>query len=186
MEISKIEFKNILSECNSKNCICKKLNIPNNGYGYKKVDSLLEKYGLIFESRKTKNHFSKYEKIKKVCPICNIEFETKLGSRDEKVTCSRSCSNTYFRSGDNNPNWKEEAYRTTCFLHHKHECVVCGENLMLDVHHLDGNKKNNKPENLIPLCATHHNYWHSKYRYLIKDKILEYVEKFKTGCGLIG
>ncbi len=33
----------------------------------------------------------KYQKIKKNCPICSIEFETLLGNKYEKTFCSRSC-----------------------------------------------------------------------------------------------
>jgi hypothetical protein len=179
MELTKEKLEELILECKSKSDVCKKLNISPNGAGYKKIDTLFENFGIKFEFKKSKNHFVKYETVTKKCPVCENEFETKKGSKKEKITCSHSCSNTFFRSGVNNPNWKEETYRSTCFLYHKHECVVCKENLLLDVHHLDSNKKNNKPENLIPLCATHHNYWHSRYKYLIEDKVLEYVENFK-------
>jgi 5-methylcytosine-specific restriction endonuclease McrA len=70
--------------------------------------------------------------------------------------------------------WKESAYRTTCFLHHEKKCVVCGEDKIIDVHHYDENKNNNSTENLIPLCPTHHRYWHSRYRSLIQKKVDHY------------
>jgi hypothetical protein len=35
-------------------------------------------------------------------------------------------------------------------------CVICGTKLNLCVHHKDCNPKNNKHENLITVCATHH------------------------------
>ena len=84
-----------------------------------------------------------YEPIEKQCPVCDTLFITGKGSPREKMTCSYSCSNTYFRSGINNPNWKEDSYRSTCFHFHKKECVVCGENKVVEVHHLDENPKNN-------------------------------------------
>ena len=179
MEITKKELEEKILECNSKSDVCKKLNISPNGAGYKKIDTLFEKFGIKIDFKKSKNNFVKYETIIKTCPICESEFETKKGSKKEKSTCSYACANSYFRSGVNNPNWKEEAYRSTCFLYHEHKCVVCDEKLLLDVHHLDGNRKNNKPENLIPLCGTHHAYWHSRYRNLIEEQVLEYVKKFK-------
>lgn len=43
-----------------------------------------------------------YEEIIKECPICGKEFKTKKNHDREKMTCSYSCSNTYFRSGQNN------------------------------------------------------------------------------------
>lgn len=121
-----------------------------------------------------------YPQIEKICPICEKTFKTGKGSPKEKSTCSYSCSNSYFRSGLNNPNWKEESYRSTCFLSHKKECVVCGENKIVEVHHLDEDKNNNRIENLIPLCPTHHKYWHSRFKSEIEKIVLNYIEDFKN------
>lgn len=49
----------------------------------------------------------------------------------------------------------------------------------MTVHHFDENKKNNTKENLIPLCPTHHQYWHSRYRFLVEGKIVKYIKNFK-------
>ena len=119
-----------------------------------------------------------YEPIEKECPICGTKFNTSKDSPREKMTCSHSCANTYFRSGINNPNWKENTYRTTCFLYHKKECIICGEDKIVEVHHLDENNKNNSPNNLIPLCPTHHQYWHSRYKVEIEQKVIDYITEF--------
>jgi len=128
----------------------------------------------------------KYKKIIKVCPICDNEFETRLGHPREKTVCSHSCANTYFRSGKLNPNYKNDdeltgvvKYVTICFRYHEKKCVCCDEKNIVEVHHYDGNKENNKPENLIPLCPTHHKYWHSRFRKTIKFKVDEYAKNFK-------
>jgi hypothetical protein len=115
-------------------------------------------------------------RIKKECPVCSKVFET-LKSEDKK-TCSYSCSNKFFRRGEQNGNWKNESYRSTCFLYHKKECVVCGEDKIVEVHHFDENRNNNNPANLIPLCPNHHQYLHSKFKYLIVEKVKEYRNKF--------
>lgn len=189
--MEKIYFEKIVSESKSKSEVCRKLNISTNGAGYNKIDKLAIKFGVELNFRKQINHVVKYPKIFKKCPVCDIEFETKLGYRDEKTTCSKSCANSFFRSDVNNPNYKDiddfdissrtfsKKYQQVCFKFHEHKCIVCEEKLLLDVHHYDGNRKNNKPENLIPLCATHHNYWHSRYRYLIEEKVVNYVKNFK-------
>jgi hypothetical protein len=122
--------------------------------------------------------YSKYVEIIKNCPVCGVEFKTVINNKNEKTTCSYSCSNTFFRSGKNNPNWKDEKYQTTCWFHHKKECVVCAESLVVAVHHYDENHNNNSPENLVPLCPTHHHYVHSKHKHLVIDKINEYVYNF--------
>ena len=134
----------------------------------------------------------KYPKIKKICPICENEFETRLGHPREKTVCSHSCANTYFRSGESNPNYKTDneltgivKYTTICFRYHEKKCVCCDERNIVEVHHYDGNKKNDLPENLIPLCPTHHQYWHSKFRHLIKAKIDDYIKIFKESLVII-
>ncbi len=188
--VNKKEFEEAVISSKSKSDLCRRLNISTNGSGFEKIDKLSKEFEITLEFRKQRNHFLKYPNVIKKCPICNDDFETKSGSKSEKTTCSRACANTHFRSDVNNPNYKDiddfdiksrtfsKKYQQVCFKHHEHKCVVCNENLLLDVHHYDGNKRNNKPENLIPMCATHHNYWHSKYKYLIEDKVIKYVYNF--------
>jgi len=185
-----MNYNNIIKECNSLSDFCKKINFNVNGSGYKKAKKIILDYNLDI------SHFDngvskkvKHIEIKKICPVCKNEFFTKNNKR-EKTVCSRSCSNTYFRSGVNNANYKSIdnynnrssqfaiKYRKICFENHEHKCVVCGENKILDVHHFDGNKFNNDVNNLIPICATHHNYLHSKYKDEIIDKVIEYINNW--------
>ena len=176
-------IEEIVKECFSISDLCRKLKLPTGGSGYTKAKKIISECNLDishFDGGR-KNRF-KYELIYKDCPVCGRNFKTqKRGNRLEKTTCSHSCSNTYFRSGDKNGNWKESSYRTTCFLIHKKECVICGEDKLVEVHHMDENNKNNEIENLIPLCPTHHQYWHSRYRNEIEEKVNSYIKKFKLG-----
>ena len=124
---------------------------------------------------------AKWETIEKDCPVCGELFETKKGHPREKTVCSHSCSNVYFRSGENNGMYKcgkATKYSTICFRHHKKECIICGEDKIVGVHHFDGNNKNHEPDNLIPLCPTHHTYYHSRYKDLVEQKIIDYRQKF--------
>lgn len=34
----------------------------------------------------------------------------------------------------------------------KHRCCICGD-LWVEIHHIDGNPRNNQEDNLIPLCG---------------------------------
>lgn len=113
----------------------------------------------------------------KTCPVCGKPIKNYKTS----VTCGYSCSNTYFRSGSDNPNWKgtngkrpETSYRRICFNFTDKKCIICGEDKIIHIHHLDGDKNNNDVKNLIPLCPTHHAYCHSKYFYLIEDEIKKF------------
>ena len=115
----------------------------------------------------------------KVCVICNGPIKDYTHS---KGTCSRSCANTHFRSGEGNGNWRDSinSYATLCYRFHEKKCVVCGETDAVDVHHLDSNRENNSIENLIPLCPTHHAYCHRGLFFKIKEKIDIYLTKFKS------
>ncbi len=50
--------------------------------------------------------------------------------------------------------------------------------IKVGVHHFDGNNKNHEPDNLIPLCMTHHTYYHSRYKDLVEQKIIDYRNKY--------
>ena len=42
------------------------------------------------------------------------------------------------------------------------ECMICGFDKMVDIHHLDHNHKNSVETNLVGLCPNHHRMLHSK------------------------
>lgn len=184
MQITKIEFKKLVEESVSKSEVCRKLGISNNGSGLNTVVSLAEQYDIDishFSHKAAINKFQrKYEVVIKICPVCSDEFETLSGHKREKQTCSHACSNTFFRSGKNNPNWKEEksdwGYRKLCFSEWAKQCIVCGFDMVVEVHHLDGNHHNNDIKNLIPLCPNHHKAIHTrKYGEVIRSKVQEII-----------
>ena len=173
----------IIKSSKTKTEAIKKLYGYYNGRTQKKFQDFVNQNNISIEH--LKNRLSKYEIIIKVCPVCTKEFKTKVGNKEEKTTCSYSCSNTYFRSGQNNPNWgngedgnEKNGYRRICFDNHKKECIICGENKIVAVHHYDENKNNNSPENLIPMCPTHHQYVHSRYKNEVVEKIDEFRNNF--------
>lgn len=50
-------------------------------------------------------------------------------------------------------------YRTTAFRIYEKKCADCGYDEfpeILQVHHIDEDRSNNKPENLVVLCPNHH------------------------------
>jgi hypothetical protein len=116
------------------------------------------------------------------CSVCNTPIKN---YKQSKGTCSRSCANKHFRSGEDNGNWKGEKYQSICFAHHEKRCVVCNETKIVAVHHYDFNHNNNDPANLVPLCPTHHTYVHSRYYSDVKYIIDDYVKKY-LGVGKSG
>lgn len=54
------------------------------------------------------------------------------------------------------------------------ECIVCGFDKCVDMHHIDKNKKNQSPSNLVGLCPNHHKMIHmDKYHEEIEGIIRE-------------
>ena len=85
-------------------------------------------------------------------------------SKSGEVFCSRHCATVYnnkvSKSGENNHNYKHGAksYRDLAFKLKEAKCELCpySNKDVLQVHHKDGNRKNNSIDNLEILCPTHH------------------------------
>lgn len=115
----------------------------------------------------------------KLCPLCNSPVKNYRGS----VTCSCKCANNYFKDKIIKARKLEDKYirsaRVLCFRHHKHECIICGEKNVIEVHHYDRDRDNNDPLNLVPLCPTHHKYMHRRYKKLIQERVDLYIKSYK-------
>ena len=142
-KINDENFIMIFNESESKSEIIRKLNLPENGTSIRYVNKMVEKLGLSLDTLK-QNHYNKYH-LKKICPVCGKEFYTDTGEKGRKQECcSHACSNTYFRSGENNGQYKSgvfvshDAHKIIGFRYHPHRCCVCGEEKIVAIHHYDG------------------------------------------------
>lgn len=90
---------------------------------------------------------------------CIARFDGK-----EQVTCSKGCSNSVFRSEENNPNWIDghSTYRIRALKHYNNKCNRCGFDnpKALEIHHKDKNRENNDISNLEVVCANCHTIEH--------------------------
>ncbi len=174
--LSKEQIISAIDSCNSCYKILEHLNVSKNGKNMAALYRIAAKIG------KKLPRFERqivYPKIKKKCPVCKEEFETQAGSKKEKTVCSRSCANSYYRSGTKHPNHinsKKQSYRMICFEVHEKICCVCGFDKVVHVHHLDNNRDNNKKENLVPLCPNHHAMIHNKkFKAILTREIENYL-----------
>ena len=99
---SKEELQKIVSECFDKTELATKLGFTYfNGKVSKKLTELVQNHQVSIDhfdaSKKVKDR-RKYPIIKKICPVCKSEFESQVGNKEERTTCSYSCSNIYFAS----------------------------------------------------------------------------------------
>jgi hypothetical protein len=177
---SENEIRHIVQTSFTKTECIEKMGYKSNGTTNRELIKMLDTYHIDyshFDPYKKSKQRAKYQRIVKTCPVCLCEFTTKLNHRHEKTTCSHSCSNVYFNGIARNVS--PTSYRTICFRHHDKQCIVCNEDKVVTVHHLDENRTNNDPSNLIPLCPTHHQYLHSRYKYDIYDKVIDYITTWK-------
>jgi len=113
-------------------------------------------------------------KNKRLCPICGLPIKKFKTNKTCSSRCGALLTSVTISNGDTKIN-----YRAVCFNAHGRKCLICGENLFVIAHHIDGNRTNNVPENLIPLCHTHHLYiHHHEHHYIIKECIDEYLTTF--------
>jgi pterin-4a-carbinolamine dehydratase len=114
----------------------------------------------------------------KVCECCgvNFTFEGRINSKkfEQSRFCSRNCANSTggnAKAKKHHPDSKAH-YRTVAFRYRDKKCYACGHDRILEAHHIDGNHANNAPDNLIPLCPTHHKMIHSKWKHEV-HKLLD-------------
>jgi predicted nucleic acid-binding Zn ribbon protein len=113
----------------------------------------------------------------KQCLVCGSAIKN---HKTSKGTCSRACSNVFFKNVRKRKTLI--TYRSICFDAHGKSCVVCGENKIVTVHHINENHNDHRKENLVPLCPTHHQYMHSRY----KGEIQPFIDKFLEKISLPG
>ncbi len=111
--------------------------------------------------------YSCYKKLNwkpkiKICKRCK-----KKRAIHAKGLCA-SCYNYTFHLDKNRAYNQRKANNIDLTTYRKltKECVLCGFNKIVEIHHLDFNKKNNSSENLIGLCPNHHrmvNNYNYKY-----------------------
>jgi len=150
------------------------------------------KYGVCVVSMKCT--YCNKNIIPKRCTVINILKTNK------KVFCSNSCSGKYFSSlrnlcGENNPNWRggksTEPYcpvwsdKEYKIYIRKRDNNICQNpycfhtTKKLSIHHIDYNKKNCHPSNLITLCvscnsrANKDRSWHQKWYQTLMNKKLK-------------
>ena len=89
------------------------------------------------------------------CKHCSQEFEQK---RTNQVYCKRSCKQN--ASAARTGRYKRKRSGSGYQVIEKVKCTKCGflpiHVCQLDIDHIDGNNKNNAPENLQVLCANCH------------------------------
>lgn len=128
------------------------------------------------------NELGEYRDFYVKCKCCDKEIvvheREKQFPLKESYFCSRKCANSVGGKA------KAEKYGVTGYTaiaekYYKRQCAVCGITDILDVHHIDENRENYHPSNLIFLCPNDHYRLHRN-----KDKkVKEIIEGHGTAWG---
>ncbi len=116
------------------------------------------------------NCYRKYswKREKKTCERCKREMPIHA-----KRLCA-GCYNFVFYLDENKAWSRKKLHNISPELYKEitKSCAVCGFDKVVDLHHLDENRKNNSRENLAGLCPNHHKMFHDfRYRKEIREEL---------------
>jgi len=107
-----------------------------------------------------------YKRVTLKCLLCKKPFLIIPSEKNDRQFCSRKCSDLY-HEGENHHAWKggtgnepydkqfDDKLKFAIKTRDHYKCQICGireNNKTHAIHHIDYDKKNNAPENLITLC----------------------------------
>lgn len=112
----------------------------------------------------------KLKTAEKYCEYCGKKLERKVfasgrledyGVFLRRKYCNRTCMRKAFlKIGENTEQTNSNAHTTARGINElilqKNQCEECGKTGRIDVHHIDGNCRNNTPKNLMALCRSCH------------------------------
>ena len=103
----------------------------------------------------------------KQCEICGTTLQRKrfngrledYSAFSRRQFCSLSCANSRSKGGDSSTKW-----HVLSRIFAESSCEACGSQMNLQVHHVDGDYRNNAMENLQTLCESCHHSWHARHQ----------------------
>lgn len=133
-----------------------------------------QEYGWLDDTREKHREIQSKEPETVECKVCETTFECKPSQAEIRIVCSRECYREHLSreySGEDSWHWQggisnyppefSEELRERVRERDDRECQRCGSDgsawdMKLFVHHIDGNRDNNDPENLQTVCPSCH------------------------------
>lgn len=109
-----------------------------------------------------------YEEISKEFDCCIDTVKRSMDRFDFKPRSHGYYSKgNRYAAGDKNHRWgggDDQYWKQQLIKIYGHSCQVCGFNIIIQVHHIDGNRKNNQIDNFVLLCPNcHFSLHHASY-----------------------
>lgn len=115
-------------------------------------------------------------KLKK-CPKCGRELP-----HHAKGLCAGCYNTAFYLEQTKNRNYKKyHNIEPRVYKKITQKCLLCGFDKVVDLHHLDKNRKNNSINNMVGLCPNHHRMLHNlKYKEDIIKQIQEKLSQISN------
>jgi hypothetical protein len=117
----------------------------------------------LLKSNGKKSGGKNKNRIQLFCIRCKSEYEVTKSRVEKSKYCSIECHNrsnseNIDRKADKNPRWKGgiQTYRSKAWKHFDKKCSICKCEENLEIHHINGNRYDNRIENLQPVCRKCH------------------------------
>lgn len=143
-----------------------------------------ESYAKIAESVKQRwnNELGIYKDFSVRCDCCGLEITVREREHTfpakKQYFCSRSCANSVGGKAKVKK-YGVTGYGTIAERYYKRQCAVCGIDDILDIHHIDENRENFHPSNLIFLCPNDHYRLHRNN----DERVKRVIEGHGTAWG---
>lgn len=168
--------------------LAKEVVCENCGKKFLKAKRFIKTASRNFCSKKCSFEGHRVERVKLICSLCEKVFERSIYklkvSRHGIYFCSRKCKDEGQKLKYSIIDiWPKHygiytTYRAHALEYYGKRCEICGyyeHPEILQVHHIDANRKNNKIENLIVLCPNHHWALTIKKAILLEDRTFRWL-----------
>ena len=110
----------------------------------------------------------------KTCPVCSTTIDPYgRGVNSKDYARRRFCSVACRAKGQSKDRPSDSRLEKKARRHKKANCETCGTADSLQVHHVDHDKANNDPSNLMTLCVSCHTRWHWQHGKKERDRRYE-------------
>jgi hypothetical protein len=133
-----------------------------------------------YKHRMTDSEWYFFCRHAKSCRRGNREFKRRQASKSNNTgqTSTRLAYNNFI----NSPIW--QGIKNKYWQTHARKCAACNSSKFIHLHHMVyGQFGEEQEDDLIPLCKTHHDQYHSENgtERNMKSKTMEFIERIKSG-----